>query len=222
MNELSFLIPVRGGSKRIPRKNMLEINGETLIARKVRQLLPLGKVYVGSDDSDMLNEARKHGAIAVRREKTNEGYDSANDMIREFTGLIEPCETVAWCHVCNALLSTETYKRAIDEFYKGLREGYDSLISVHEVREHFWNADMRTPCYNVTWCKNVRHLCAKELPPLYMQDGGIFINRYQDMVKHHYFFGDRPKLFVVPKEEFCDINEYSDYLYAKAVIENKN
>lgn len=216
-SDVSFLIPVRGGSTRIPRKNMLVLNGETLIARKIKQVSPLGKVYVGSDDDEMLEEARRHGAIAVRREMTNEGHDSANDMIKEFVGLVEPCTTVVWSHVTNPLLSTETYKRAIDEFYKALQDGYDSLVSVHEVHGHYWNADMRTPLYNVTWCRNVRHLCANELPPLYEQTGGIFIQPYEQMKKNSYFFGERPYLFVTNDLESIDINTPEDWVCCQAL-----
>ncbi len=216
-SDVSFLIPVRGGSTRIPRKNMLVLDGETLIARKVRQVSPLGKVYVGSDDDEMLEEARRHGAIALQRKKTNEGCDSANDMIKEFLGLIEPCSTVVWCHVTNALLSTDTYKRAIDEFYKALQDGYDSLVSVHEIHGHFWYPDMRTPLYNATWCRNVRHLCANELPPLYEQDGGIFIQPYEQIKSNAYFFGERPFLFPIPEDEFMDINTPRDWQFCQAL-----
>ena len=62
-----FLIPVRGGSRRIPRKNMLELDGETLLARKIRQCSYLGTVIVGSDDDEMLKEAERCGAMTVRR-----------------------------------------------------------------------------------------------------------------------------------------------------------
>lgn len=218
MNDVSFLIPVRGGSKRIPRKNMLVLDGETLIARKIRQLSPLGRVYVGSDDEEMLEEARRHGAIAVRRKKTNEGADSANDMIREFTGLIEPCGTVAWCHCTNPFLSTTTYNNAYAKFLEARKDGYDSLVSVHEIHGHYWNSDMRTPLYNVTWCRNVRHLCANELPPLYEQDGGIFIQPYEQIRRNSYFFGERPFLFKIPEEEFMDINTPEDWVCCQALV----
>lgn len=216
-SDVSFLIPVRGGSTRIPRKNMLVFNGETLIARKVRQCLPLGKVYVGSDDDEMLDEARRHGAIALQRKKTNEGCDSANDMIKEFTGLIEPCTTVCWCHVTNPLLSTETYAKALEAYGKALQDGYDSLVSVHKIHGHFWNTDMKTPLYNATWCRNVRHLCANELPPLYEQDGGMFIQPYERIKSNAYFFGERPFLFPIPEDEFMDINTPRDWQVCQAL-----
>lgn len=220
-SEVVFLIPVRGGSRRIPRKNLLDIDGETMLGRKIRQLLPLGRVVVGSDDDEMLDEAERHGAETVRRTKTNEGADSANSMIAEFMTLIDPCETVVWAHCTNPLLSTETYRRAIEAYRFALRDGYDSLVSVHEIHGHFWHADMRTPCYNVTWCRNMRHLLASELAPFYEQDGGIFIQSHRRFRETSYFFGDRPFLFAVPEDEFLDINTPRDVMVLRALMGDK-
>ena len=221
-SDVTFCIPVRGGSRRIPRKNLLDLGGETMLARKIRQLKPLGKVVVGTDDDEMLEEALKHGAVVVERSRTDEGRDSANDMIGEFMGLIEPCETVVWAHCTNPLLSTETYEKALKAFDEGLKDGYDSLVSVHEIHGHFWNADRRTPLYNVTWCRNMRHLCANELPPMYEQDGGIFIQPYERMKSNHYFFGEKPLLFSIPEEEFLDINTWRDVWTCRAIMENQH
>lgn len=215
-------IPVRGGSKRIPRKNLIKVNGESLIARKIRQLKDVATVVVGSDDDEMLEEASKHGALTVRRKCTNEGVDSANSMLTEFMNLIADYnpEIVMWVHCTNPLLSTATYARALIAFGDALQDGYDSLVSVHEIHGHYWNADMRSPLYNVTWCRNMKHLCANELPPLYEQDGGIFIQTYKRFKETSYFFGDRPKLFVVPENEFLDINTPRDVVILNAIIHN--
>ena len=64
-------------------------------------------------------------------------------------------------------------------------------------------------------------MTARELPPLYMQDGGIFIQDYLSMKKNSYFFGNRPLLYEIPKNEFLDINEYRDYLLAKCIVEQE-
>ena len=68
--EVSAVIVARKGSKRIKAKSLLELNGETLIARKIRQLKAcknIDRVIVGSDCEIMLNEALKCGAEAIRR-----------------------------------------------------------------------------------------------------------------------------------------------------------
>lgn len=223
-NNIVFCIPVRGGSKRIPRKNMTVIDGETILARKIRQVSSLGSVVVGSDDEEMLAEARRHGAVTVRRKCTDEGSDTANDMIGEFMVLISQflmgCEgrtTIVWSHCTNPLISTMTYHAALVEYERALKAGYDSLVSVHEIKGHYWSTSGR-PLYDVDKCR-VHHMCASELPPLYEQDGGIFIQPYRQMMENQYFFGQNPYLFKTPEREFLDINEPRDVLLAKAVIE---
>ena len=223
-NNIVFCIPVRGGSKRIPRKNMLELDGETLIARKIRQVSSLGSVVVGSDDEEMLAEARRHGAVTVRRQCTDEGRDTANDMWKEFMLLLAPmllgCEhrtTIAWVHTTNPLISTMTYHAALVEYEMALKTGYDSLVSVHEIRGHYWSEDGQ-PLYDVDRCR-VHHQCAGELPPILEQDGGIFLQPYKQALENAYFFGQRPYLFKIPEMEFLDINTMRDYLLAKAIVE---
>ena len=223
-NNIVFCIPVRGGSKRLPRKNMLELDGETLLARKIRQVSPLGSVVVGSDDDEMLAEAKRHGAVTVRRKCTDEGKDTANDMIAEFMVLISQflmgCEnrtTIIWSHATNPLVSTMTYHSALVEYERALRAGYDSLVSVHEIRGHYWTQDGQ-PLYDVDRCR-VHHQCAGELPPILEQDGACFIQPYRQMLENGYFFGQNPYLFKIPEREFLDINEQKDYLLAKSIIE---
>ena len=223
-NNVVFCIPVRAGSKRIPRKNILILDGETILARKIRQVSPLGSVVVGSDDDEMLAEAKRHGAVTVRRKCTDEGKDTANDMIAEFMVLISQflmgCEnrtTIIWSHATNPLVSTMTYHSALVEYERALRAGYDSLVSVHEIRGHYWTQDGQ-PLYDVDRCR-VHHQCAGELPPILEQDGACFIQPYRQMLENGYFFGQNPYLFKIPEREFLDINEQKDYLLAKSIIE---
>lgn len=223
-NNIVFCIPVRGGSKRLPRKNMLELDGESLIARKIRQVSSLGSVVVGSDDEEMLAEAKRHGAVTVRRKCTDEGRDMANDMVAEMMVLISQflmgCEhrtTIIWCHVTNPLVSMSTYHSALVEYERALKAGYDSLVSVHEIKGHYWTQDGQ-PLYDVDRCR-VHHMCAGEMTPIYEQDGAIFIQPYRQMMENQYFFGQNPYLFKTPEREFLDINEKKDYLLAKAIIE---
>lgn len=217
-----FLIPVRGGSRRIPRKNMLELDGETLLARKIRQVSYLGTVIVGSDDDGMLKEAERCGAMTVKRECTDEaGGDTANDMIAEFcvkvSHLVKPWDTVVWCHCTNPLISMRTYHAALCEYQRAIKAGYDSLVSVHEIRNHYWTHDGR-PLYDVDRCR-VHHMCASELTPICEQDGSIFIQSYDRFMETSYFFGENPYLFRIPDCEFLDINTPTDVLFAKAIIE---
>lgn len=216
--EITAVVVARAGSKRIPSKSLLPLQGESLITRKIKQLLQcesIDRVVFGSDSLEMLEEARKAGAEVVKRPDfyCNEDVASANDMIHNMCTLIDT-DIVVWAHCTNPLIQPATYDKAVQIFLNNYPK-YDSLLSVVELREHLWDG-VNPINYNPYAPK---HTPARDLPPLYMQDGGIFIQRHKDMLRNSYFFGNRPYLFQVPKEEFLDINDMRDYLLAKALLE---
>ena len=72
LNKKKFLaiIPARGGSKRLPRKNILELCGKPLIAWSIeagQKSKYIDKVVVSSDDSEILDIAKKFEADVLRR-----------------------------------------------------------------------------------------------------------------------------------------------------------
>ena len=216
--EITAVIVARKGSKRILSKSLLKLNNETLIERKIQQLknsILINRIVVGSDSDEMLSIAQKAGAEIVKRPDyyCDESVATANDMIKNMCDLIST-DIVVWAHCTNPLLSSQTYDNAISVFIKNYPK-YDSLLSVTELKEHLWK-DNKPLNYNPYAAK---HTPARDLPPLYMQDGGIFIQPYCQMKKNSYFFGQRPCLFKIPSEEFLDINEMKDYLLAKALLE---
>lgn len=217
--EITAVIPARKESKRIPLKSLLKLNNETLIERKIRQLQNchnIDRIIFGSDCEEMLDIAKSKGAEVVKRPNyyCDENRASANEMIENLCELIKT-DIVVWTHCTNPLLSSATYDDAINAFLEHDKEN-DSLLSVVELKEHLWK-DNKPLNYN-PYAK--RHIPAQELAPLYMQDGGIFIQYHKNMLQNSYFFGEKPYLYIIPKDEFLDINTYRDYLLAKALTEN--
>jgi CMP-N-acetylneuraminic acid synthetase len=220
--EITAIIVARKGSVRVKSKSMLKLGNETLISRKIKQLQAakhINRVVFGSDSDEMLEHARSCGVEVFRRPDfyCDETKASANDMIENMLSLIKT-DIVVWAHCTNPLLSSETYNKAISAFLNN-QEEYDSLLSVKEFKEHLWDENKKPLNYNPY---QTRHVPARELPAYYMQDGGIFIQPYKQMLLNKYFFGKKPYLFVIPDEEFLDINDERDYLLAKAILDNKN
>ena len=64
------IIPARGGSKRLPRKNVLDLNGKPLIAYSIEAGLKskyIDELIVTSDDTEILEISKEYGANTIKR-----------------------------------------------------------------------------------------------------------------------------------------------------------
>ncbi len=69
MNKIVSIIPARGGSKRIPKKNLIKINGKPLIYYMIKASLEskVDETWVSSEDDEILRVAKKYGAKIIKR-----------------------------------------------------------------------------------------------------------------------------------------------------------
>ena len=214
---ISAVIPAKKTSVRLPNKNMRPFKGTTLLGYKIKKLQEceeLGEIIVGSDCDEILAHAEQLGAIPVKRpdEVCDEEVCSANKMIGDLCGRIKT-DVVVWTHCTNPNISPATYDHAIETFLNN--RNYDSLISVDLVQEHLWKdwGDMRYPLNYNPWAKE--HTLAKDLSPLYKQNGAFFIQSHDNALKNSYFFGDNPQLFLTDWTESTDINTETDFKIAE-------
>ncbi len=221
LKEVVALIPARAGSVRVKDKNLMMLNSTTLIARKIKQLKDagIGQVYVGSDSDLILDEAQKNGAIAIHRDPLacDESKSSANDMIRDFSQRVEG-EFAIWAHCTNPFVYGNHYIEALNIFFDLAvkKKQYDSLISVTKIQSHMWSDEKKPVNYN-PWAE--KHTLAKDLKPVYFQDGAIFIQKLKDFQTNHYFFGNNPYLYELDYLASFDINFPEDLNLAKILVE---
>ena len=118
------IIPARGGSKRIPRKNIIDFCGKPLIAYSIENALNSGifdKVIVSSDDEEILQVARDFGAEALMREKElSDDFSSSSKVIKSVVQKFEAkYENICCLYATAPLLNEKILKEAYGEFIKG-------------------------------------------------------------------------------------------------------
>lgn len=208
------IVAARGGSVRLPGKALLPFGESTLIGHKIdtlKQCRLVTRIVVGSDSDEILDEARTHGAEAIRRDDyhCDESRCSANEMLHNLADLVggDGSDVILWAHPTNPLVTANTYDDAIVSYRTALAKGYDSLCSVQMVQRHAW-VDGHPFNYD-PWA--TRHAPARELKPIAFQDGAIFIQTRGQMIENRYFFGRRPFLYAMPEIESTDIDTRDDY-----------
>lgn len=130
------IITARGGSKRIPRKNIKEFNGKPIIAYSIEAALASGafdEVMVSTDDEEIAEVSRKYGAKVpfFRSEKTSNDYattaDVMEEVIEEYKKRGEEFEFTACIYPTAPFVTADKLKNAVDILKNSTA---DSLIPV--------------------------------------------------------------------------------------------
>lgn len=212
--DIVAVVIARGGSTRLPNKNLLPFNGRTLVAHKVWQLYQtslITKVVVGSDSDEIIASAVAEGAIPLVRapEFCDEKTRSWNEVIYDMVSRVG-AQTIVWAHCTNPCIRPDTYDRAVKLFQA--TDG-DSVVSVTPFRNHVWwnGRPLNFDPYKYP------HTVAAHLPPVYFQNGGIFIASRALMMAERYVYGRSPEMFVINPEEAVDVDTQEDLDRATAL-----
>ena len=117
------VIPARGGSKRLPRKNIHPLLGKPLLAWTVEaalgsRYLGPGSVYVSTEDAEIADVARRAGAGVIERPA-----DLAADAVWTQPVIRHAVETVAWMNACIPERTSADIDRGFERLIsQGLRE----------------------------------------------------------------------------------------------------
>jgi CMP-N-acetylneuraminic acid synthetase len=214
ISKTTAIIIARGGSSRLPNKNLQRFNNRTLVGHKVWQLKQcalIDEVVVGSDSEAILAAAQVEGALTLRRadEFCDEKSRSLNDVIVDMVSRVE-CSTVVWAHCTNPCIQPATYDRAVRCFQS--TDG-DSLVSVTPFHNHVWwnGRPLNFDPYGT------EHVVAAKLPPVYFQNGGIFIASRENMLKWRYMYGRCPEMFQIDPDEASDVDTFEDLAHAVSI-----
>lgn len=211
------VIVCRKGSKRITNKTWSEINGKSLLEIKINQLKKvkiLDKIIVGSNDENVEDFCKSKNIKFIKRDDyyCDESKCTANEMIKNILSFIDG-DIVLWAHLTNPFIDETHYENALIMYEKNI-ENFDSVFSVSELKEHFWDTN-KEPINHNPWSE--KHIVAKNLSPLYKQNGGIFIRSKKDMENDGRFIGNKPNMFVMNEKDGWDLDYSWQLDFAKGV-----
>ena len=112
---MKIFIPARGGSKRILRKNIIDLNGKPLIAHVIECALEItSEVYVSTDYYDIADIARSFGAkTLIRPGFLATDYTTANEVVAHFLEQVESANQFAYVQPTSPLLTSPFLKKGM-------------------------------------------------------------------------------------------------------------
>ncbi|WP_123377657.1 acylneuraminate cytidylyltransferase family protein [Aliarcobacter butzleri] len=212
------IVPARGGSKRLPRKNMLDLCGKPLIAWSIEAGLNskyIDKVVVSSDDDEILNISLNFGAETIKRP-----VELASDTATTFDAIKHAIENVEKYDYIVLLQPTSPLRneKHIDEAIQLLEEkNADAVVSVCEM-EHspLWSNTLPNDGNMRGFLrKEILNKRSQDLEKYYRLNGAIYICKTAKLLEEQSFFlKDSIFGFKMDRKSSVDIDEEIDFRLA--------
>jgi len=215
------VIPARGGSRGIPRKNLERVAGRSLVARAVRSALGsgVGLVVVSTDDEEIAVEAARHGARVVRRPAglATDTAGSEGVVLHVLEQLDAHAEEVP--PVTVLLQATSPFIDPLDlaVAVRRVADGSaDVVLSATEDHAFRWTHDadgVASPLGHDA----ARRPRRQDLPPQLRETGAFYAMRTAGLREHRHRFFGRVALHEVQGLTSMEIDTPADLAHARAV-----
>ena len=226
------VIPARGGSKGVPRKNIRDLCGKPVIAWTIETALAAGddlhRVIVSTDDPEIAVTAKAFGAEAPFMRPAELATDEAPGLpvIQHAVKFVEEEEgtPVDWVLI---LQPTAPFRNADDitEALRLAREGgCDSVISVTQVMaEHPILMKKIENDRLLPYCIEEKEGTRRQDydPPAYIRNGAIYLTRRDVLMEDDSIRGEVIRPYVMPEERSYDIDSERDFRLVELVMRER-
>lgn len=209
------VIPARGGSKGIPKKNIFPLKGKPLIEYTIECALDseaCDDIAVSTDSDDIVQVVKKYPqVILIPRPDNISGDDASTEeallhalqFMRAEYG--KEYEAIMTLQATSPLRKPATIKKFREE-YERVHIKFDAMLTLHENRADHW------VCVNGRYERLYPNASRRrqEREPLYIENSCIYITSAESLKITKSVLGRNVAGFIVSEEEGMDINEPMD------------
>lgn len=221
------IIPARGGSKRLPHKNILKLKDKPLIAWSIESAKNskyIDKLILSSDDEKIVDVAKKFGCEVpfVRpKELAQDETRSIDVVLHALKTLKESYDYVILLQPTSPLRTTQDIDEAIELCFE---KKATSIIGVCEM-EHspLWaNTLDETMSMENFLDDKYNNSRSQDLPTFYRINGAFYMSKVESVLKDKTFFvKENIFAFLMSQEHSVDIDTELDFVVAEAVLKER-
>ena len=216
------IIPARGGSKRIPRKNIKLFHGKPMIAYSIEAAKKSGcfdKIIVSTDDQEIANYAASMGAEVIERP-----FELAGDTATSESALIHALHTLPeadsqahliFLQATSPIRLRASLDRAINQY---LTNRCDSVVAVVPASPFLWTESGRVarPSYDIENRLRRQEFDAED--SCFRETGSLYITGRDSLLRTSNRISGRVSLFKMAEVEGVDIDTELDFQIAETLI----
>ncbi|MDQ0458363.1 acylneuraminate cytidylyltransferase family protein [Rhizobium paknamense] len=233
MSRTLAVITARGGSKRIPGKNVRAIAGKPLITWTVETARAcqerLHSIVLSTDDEEIAQVGRHGGAEVPFLRPAHLAGDTASSLgvVQHATRFIEARDNVRFDWVL--LLQPTSPLRTAADIFASLEmadaAGCDSVVAVTEMPVHpifakKINAKGLLKPFNGTEPEGLRRQDAN--PKAYIRNGAIYLTQRDVLLEQNSIYGSRILPYIMPPERSIDIDVDLDFRLAELLLQDRS
>jgi CMP-N-acetylneuraminic acid synthetase len=210
------IIPARGGSKGIPRKNITPLLGKPLISYIIEAAKAskyINQIVVSTDDAEIASISVEYGVeICMRPPEISGDHAKSEDALLHVLSQYS-CDIVVFLQCTSPLTATEDIDGTIEAL---LNNNTETALSVIPFHYFLWTPDGN----GINHDKRIR-LLRQEREPQYLETGAIYVMRAEGFLKtKHRFFGTTA-IYETPAERRLEIDEPFDLEMAKIIMQKR-
>lgn len=214
------IIPARGGSKSIPKKNIKLFAGKPLIFYTIKTAQEAGvfdRIIVSTDDNEIAEVSRNYDAEIIMRpvefardeSPTEDALIHVLDVLKEKENY-EPT-VVMTLEPTAPLRSIETIKGVIDLYKTTDADSVMTLESEHECHAYLKDGKIKFLIENLPRRRQDRE-------PIYKENGGTYLTETSVLREKRKVLGNNLFGYVLPRKETIDINDLLDFQIAEIIM----
>lgn len=229
MTHAVAVVHARGGSKRIPLKNLRELAGKPLVAYPIelcRSCAWIDRVIVSTDDDRIMDAARAFGAEVPFRRPADISEDVPSELVTEHAlrFLLDSDGALPELVVTLTPATPLTPPTRLDEAHDlfAAHPEWDAVTTLRRATEHpEWmvrvdeSGEARTLLGNPL---DGGYNVSQNLPPVHYPCGAFWINRSDRFLEHPSLYGRRWGAIVLASSEAVDIDEPDDLVLAEQLM----
>ena len=217
MKTIAF-IPVRGGSKSIPLKNIKDFCGKPLVCWNIEALEACRSVdeIIVATDSDIIEKtvlSRHYTKVHVYRRSEENANDTASTesvMLEYINAANLTDETFVLVQATSPLTEKKHFEEALQMYHTGV---YDSILTCVKNFRFFWNADGTSKNYD--YRNRPRR---QNFDGMYMENGAFYINSVQNIKKDKNRLSGKIGIYEMPEYTGTEIDEPADWIILESIM----
>ena len=219
------IIPARRGSKRLPRKNVLDLCGKPLIAWSIEAGLKskyIDKVVVSSDDTEILNISNDLKVQAIKRPNELASDTSTSfEAVKHSIDNLESYEYILLLQPTSPLRNESHIDKAIEIL---VEKNADAVISVCEMNHNpLWSNTLDNSLSMEGFIKDdLLNKRSQDLKKYYRLNGAIYLCKTDKLLKEKSFFlKNNIFAYVMNSNSSVDIDRKEDFELASLYLSQK-